>query len=106
LKDQDYLAPRNETEEEVCRIWTDILGIEKISVQDDFFDIGGHSLLAASIGSRIREAFGVELKMDAMFEDRTIESLARRIEMLLWSKGSPLTESGSSPCEEEEFGEI
>ncbi|MEN8444208.1 MAG: beta-ketoacyl synthase N-terminal-like domain-containing protein, partial [Cyanobacteria bacterium J06555_13] len=52
-----YVAPRNEVEETISTIWQDLLGLEKVGVNDSFFDLGGHSLLAIQVISRLREAF-------------------------------------------------
>jgi len=72
--------PRTPTEELLAAFWAQILAREQVGVEDDFFDLGGHSLLATRVISRVREAFGVELPVRALFEARSIASLAVRIE--------------------------
>lgn len=72
----EYLAPRNETEEVLAEIWQEVLNLEKVGVRDNFFDIGGHSLLATQVVSRVRERFSVELALSALFEEPTIENIA------------------------------
>jgi len=79
---QEFIAPRNETEEKLAAIWRDILGIEKVGVMDNFFEIGGHSLLATQVMSRIRETFNKELPLRSIFEDATIAGLARLISLV------------------------
>ncbi|MDX1695323.1 MAG: amino acid adenylation domain-containing protein, partial [Ketobacteraceae bacterium] len=71
-----YIAPRNETEEQLVEIWQEVLNREQIGVKDNFFDIGGHSLLATQVVSRIREQFNVELALSVLFEDPTVEGIA------------------------------
>ncbi|UAA39460.1 amino acid adenylation domain-containing protein [Paraneptunicella aestuarii] len=75
---QDYLAPRNLTEEKLVSIWAEVLGIdaEKIGVNDNFFELGGHSLLATQLRSRVREQFNVDLPLKALFEQPCIAGFA------------------------------
>ena len=73
---QEYRAPRTETEEQLTQIWQQVLGVQKIGVRDDFFLLGGHSLLATQIISRIRQMFLVDLRLRVLFDDPTIEHLA------------------------------
>jgi acyl carrier protein len=75
-----YLAPRNAIETELAALWGDILGIEPIGIDDDFFDLGGHSLAASRIIARVVQAFQVELPIKALFEAPTIAEMARIIE--------------------------
>jgi SAM-dependent methyltransferase/acyl carrier protein len=72
--------PSTPIETELAAIWRKSLGLAEIGVDDDFFEIGGHSLLANQIILRIREALGVDLNMRSIFENRTIAALARSIE--------------------------
>jgi amino acid adenylation domain-containing protein len=77
--------PRGPVEEMVTSVWAGILDIpaERIGLRDDFFALGGHSLLATRIGTRLREAFGVDLPLRDLLERPTVEAMARRIEDLL-----------------------
>ena len=79
--DVEYVPPRAGIERSLADIWRDILHVEQIGAADNFFEIGGHSLLAAQVRSRILQLLGVELPLDALFEDQTLADLARRIEM-------------------------
>ncbi|UQA59897.1 amino acid adenylation domain-containing protein [Polyangium aurulentum] len=74
-------SPGTRTEEELHAIWCKSLGVSEIGVDDDFFEIGGHSLLANQLILRIREALGVDLNMRSIFECRTIRALSRSIEL-------------------------
>jgi len=78
----DYLAPRTLTEELLAGIWEQVLTRSRVSVQDRFFDLGGHSLMATQVVSRIRNTFGVDLPLRALFEEPTVAGLAQRIELL------------------------
>jgi acyl carrier protein len=71
-----FVPPQNAAEAKIAEIWRQILGIEKISVQDNFFSIGGHSLLATQAISRLRDEFGVELPLQQIFETPVIADLA------------------------------
>jgi acyl transferase domain-containing protein/acyl carrier protein len=75
-----YVAPRDETESDVAQIWQTLLGIEPVGVQDNLFDLGGDSLLAVQITSRVREALRVEVAVRAVFENPTIAGLVESIE--------------------------
>ena len=76
---REYVAPRNETEEKLVNIWSEILKVEKIGVYDNFFELGGHSLLATQVISRIRNTFNTEIPVKALFESPTIEGLVKKI---------------------------
>jgi phthiocerol/phenolphthiocerol synthesis type-I polyketide synthase E len=75
-----YVEPRNELEEAVAAVWREMLGLERVGVEDDFFELGGHSLLGTRVIGRLRLQFGVELKVDAIFRAPTVAALAREIE--------------------------
>jgi amino acid adenylation domain-containing protein len=75
-----YVAPRNPTEELVANIWAEVLRRDRVSIEDNFFDLGGHSLMATQVVSRIREKFHVELAMRILFEQPTICGLAQAVE--------------------------
>ena len=72
-----HVPPRTPAEEVVAEIWEKVLGVRP-GVHDSFFDLGGHSLKATQVVSRIRQAFGVDLPLRALFEDPTVAGLAER----------------------------
>ena len=75
-----FVAPRNETEQTLIRIWQELFGLEGVGVDDDFFDLGGHSLLATQVVSKVRETFGVDVPLRCLFDAPTVAGLAERIE--------------------------
>jgi acyl carrier protein len=74
-----YVAPRDEVEQAVADIWQDLLGFEPVGIEDDFFDLGGHSLLAMQVVNRIRQTFGLPLRLQALFDAPTVAELSRVI---------------------------
>lgn len=72
-------APRDQTELELLQIWQELLGSEDIGIDDNFFDVGGHSLLGVQLMSRIDEKFGRHLPLASLFEHGTVEQIARSI---------------------------
>jgi amino acid adenylation domain-containing protein len=71
-----YVVPRDVTELEVARIWSEALGVARVGAADDFFRLGGHSLLALRMMARIRERFGRELPLAALFRGPTVAAFA------------------------------
>jgi amino acid adenylation domain-containing protein len=78
----DPVGPRSPIEEKLAAIWHEVLGISQLSIHDNFFDLGGHSLKAMLAIFRTRAVFQVELPVSDLFQWPTIASLARRIEAL------------------------
>ncbi|HEX7333866.1 MAG TPA: amino acid adenylation domain-containing protein [Pyrinomonadaceae bacterium] len=87
-REDTYVAPRTPVEEVLAGIWSDVLRTTRIGVNDNFFELSGHSLLAMQVVSRVREAFGVEIFVRAIFEKQTLAMLAAEIEQLMYQGGS------------------
>ncbi|HEX3559478.1 MAG TPA: amino acid adenylation domain-containing protein [Pyrinomonadaceae bacterium] len=79
----EYVAPRTPLEEVLVGIWAQVLGTDKVGVHDNFFKLGGHSLLGAVLISRVRNTFEVNLPVRTLFESPTIAELALSIEQHL-----------------------
>ena len=77
--EKQLVAPRNSLEEEVVASWSRILGIEQISIYDDFFALGGDSLLATRVTSSLRTSLAVEIPLRGFFEAPTVAQLAEII---------------------------
>ena len=76
----EYLAPRNEIEERLAAIWSEVLGVPRIGIHDNFFtQLGGHSLTATQLISRVRERFDIEFPIRTLFEGPTIARLAEAV---------------------------
>jgi amino acid adenylation domain-containing protein len=80
---QHFVAPRTPIEETLAGLWREVLKVEQIGIQDNFFDLGGHSLIAIKLVSRIRTEFNVELALADFFAAATVEALGERIEEAL-----------------------
>lgn len=74
--------PRGPVEEMLAVLWSDLLGYQRVAREEDFFRVGGHSLLVTQLLSRIRRSFGVELSIPALFRDPTLAGMARQVEIL------------------------
>ena len=77
---QLYVAPGNASEQAIADIWVEILGVKRIGVHDNFFDLGGHSLKATQVVSRLRDMFQCAIPLRHMFEFPTISELAAAID--------------------------
>jgi acyl carrier protein len=74
--------PRSATQARLCELWETLLRVDEIALDDEFYDLGGHSMLAFRLLDRVRESFAVELPVEALFEDMTVRGLAERIDAL------------------------
>ncbi|HKI03180.1 MAG TPA: phosphopantetheine-binding protein, partial [Thermoanaerobaculia bacterium] len=88
----EYVAPRTEIEEALANICGEALGVEKLGIHDDFFELGGDSLMAIRAIFRIRKAVGVELQVRSFFDAPTVASLAEVIEELILAQIEDLTD--------------
>ncbi|HEX2133001.1 MAG TPA: amino acid adenylation domain-containing protein [Actinophytocola sp.] len=87
----EWVAPRDPVEEVLAGIWREVLVLPRIGVRDDFFRIGGHSLLAAKVLARMREAFAIDVPIHRMFAAPTIEGVAATLAELQAEPGTVAT---------------
>jgi acyl carrier protein len=74
-----YIAPGSELEENIVKIWKEILGIGEIGVYDDFFELGGHSLIFTQILSRLKKITPVSISLKDLFDKPTIRGISEKI---------------------------
>jgi phthiocerol/phenolphthiocerol synthesis type-I polyketide synthase E len=74
-----YAAPRDETEQAVADAWEQVLGIQQVGIHDNFFDLGGHSLLVTQVIGRLRDTFEIDLPLSKLFDYPTVAGLAEVI---------------------------
>ncbi|MET0397601.1 MAG: non-ribosomal peptide synthetase, partial [Longimicrobiaceae bacterium] len=79
---EEYVAPRTPTEEALAAIWGELLGIERVGANDNFFDLGGHSLLVVQLHARLRETLAPTLSVADLFGIRTLADLARQVDAM------------------------
>jgi acyl carrier protein len=85
-----YAEPRTPMERKLASIWSEVLGVDKVGIHDDFFDLGGHSLLVLQVYSRIKEELGTDVSLRRFFELPTIAGLAEAIPGQRMPKAAPL----------------
>ena len=107
--DSAYAAPRTPDEQTLAAIWAEVLKLDRAGIHDNFFSLGGHSMLAAQVISRISKAFQVDLPLRVLFEMPTIAALAQRIGLARQEQPAvaaaiaPVTRSGPQPLS---FGQM
>ncbi len=99
-----YAAPRNEAEKVIIEKWQEVLGFDKIGIHDDFFQLGGHSLIAAAVATDLSRKFNVQIPMRTLFETTTAAGIAELIETYLWAAAK--SEEDSKVDDELEGGTI
>lgn len=87
---QSFLAPRTPVEGELTKIWSEVLGLDRIGAEDNFFELGGHSLMATQVIARAQELFRIDLPLRNLFENPTVAGLAANIETMRQSKPAPM----------------
>jgi amino acid adenylation domain-containing protein len=101
--DVEQVEPRTPSEELVARVLREVLGRASISVHDNFFDLGGHSLMAARVMAKLRTETGLDLPLRNLFERPTVAELAGAIDAVRWAATGRVAEAGSGPREEIEI---
>jgi amino acid adenylation domain-containing protein len=86
LSDEVYVAPRTLVEEELVKILAPLLKLHRVGVNDNFFLLGGHSLLGTQVIARVSETFGVDLTLLKLFDNPTVAEMAAEIENLILAK--------------------
>jgi amino acid adenylation domain-containing protein len=92
LRDEPFIAPRTPIERRMAEILSTLLNLNEVSINDNFFLLGGHSLLGTQLIAKIRGAFGVELGLRTLFDTPTIADLSMEIERLILAKVESMTE--------------
>nr|WP_294945504.1 amino acid adenylation domain-containing protein [uncultured Mucilaginibacter sp.] len=99
VRSQAYVAPRTSNEKLVADIWQEMMGLDKISMVDNFFQLGGRSLVAVKIMAKLEEKTGKRLPLATLFEHSTVEKLAARLdinpELITWDSLVPIKPMGS-----------
>ena len=94
-REREFVAPGTLMEERLAEIWTQVLGVKQIGIHDNFFDLGGHSLLVAQLLFRLRDEFQIDLPLPMLFEQPTIAELAMTVEELLLEEVADLSEEAA-----------
>ena len=98
---QEYVAPRTPIEEVLVEIWQTMLGLPKVGVRDDFFDLGGNSFTAVRVLAQITEQVGRNLPLGILLTGRTVEALANKLSLATppdWSPLVPIHGGEGQPC--------
>ncbi len=93
-----YIAPRNKTEEEIVNIWLEILKLEKVSVTQNFFQAGGHSLNMMTMLSKIEQKSGIKISLEQIFDNATVEAISE----IIMNSGEGIYKS-IMPAEKQEY---
>jgi amino acid adenylation domain-containing protein/FkbM family methyltransferase len=102
---RDYVPPRAGLESEMAQLWGQLLKVERVGAEDNFFEMGGHSLLGMQLMARVRERVGAEVALRELFERPTVRGLSERIAERLGSVGAGESEGGAEEAERESRGE-
>lgn len=81
VRQSDFQPPDSDVEKRLCRLFSELIGVENIGVNDDFFLIGGHSLLAIKLISRFRDETGLVIPLDQLFENATPKAIAALVQL-------------------------
>jgi acyl carrier protein len=86
LPEQDYVAPRSLAEQRLAALIAPLLQVERVGVNDNFFLLGGHSLLGAQLINRISDSLGINLPLLSLFDHPTLSGMAEEVERLILDK--------------------
>jgi amino acid adenylation domain-containing protein len=93
---RDYEAPEDEIEKAVAEIWQSLLKVERVGRHDDFFDLGGHSLIATRVTARLRETLRADVPLRTVFDAPTLVQFADEVRVLLQPRQTSSTDAGAS----------
>ncbi len=93
--DTEYLAPRNDIEKTLVGFWQDLLGVARVGVEDSFFDLGGHSLIAVRLFAMVKKAFRVDFPISILFEAPSIAACAALIAAELGQEPAEMAAPGA-----------
>lgn len=96
-------APATVTQERLQAIWVSVLGMNEVGIRQNFFALGGHSLLIAQVVSHIRSTLGVDIPLRSIFDYPTIEALGDAIDTLIWTKTNRVHSSQDTSSDREKF---
>lgn len=96
-------SPTTATQKQLQKIWAAALGTNQIGICENFFTLGGHSLLIAQVVSQIRSTIGVDIALRSLFDYPTIETLSEAIDTLRWTKKERVHSSEDTPSDREKF---
>lgn len=92
LSDDQFVGPRTSVEKRLAKILMPLLHVDRVSVKDNFFLLGGHSLLGTQLITKISESFGVELSLFSLFDHPTLEEMSLELEKLILAKVEAMSE--------------
>ncbi len=90
---EEFVAPRSSLEESVAAVWQERLGIDRISINENFYQLGGDSLLATQIVAELRDMFSIDLSLKQFFDKQTISGVAECIEDMVIAEVSGLSDA-------------
>jgi acyl carrier protein len=85
----DFVPPHTRTEHAVAKLFSDVLGVRRVGRTDNFFDLGGHSLMAMALMAAVDETFGIDVPVSALYESTTLAEFAATIEQTITSATPP-----------------
>jgi acyl carrier protein len=85
-------VPLTHIQQRLVSLWEELLGIQGVGIHDNFFDLGGHSVIVIQLVSRLREIFGVNVDPEAIFETADIAQLAEIVKLALFEQIESMTE--------------
>jgi amino acid adenylation domain-containing protein len=95
--DETFVHPSTPTQRALARIWGALLGLERVGAQDNFFQLGGHSLSATQMATRVHERFGINLELRAVFENPVLQALAAHVDSVRGALQSDAESEGMYP---------